>query len=385
MRAFNVIKRLSLSHHIHLLIISREVQKQKNFHIGREVSALCDTITCVPIDPRLDLNLFFRVRLFKISRRLYYLFFGSIEKLYCSPKMIQTLKSLYPEIHFDIIHVFRIYMMGFAACFFSPETSPFLQLDLDDIESRTHYRLSELYKLNKHKKLAEKMHLDADYYQKLEKQVLQKADRIFVCSVIDKKWLADKYHNTNMIIVPNIVDIPDIMNHPHTNEWFTFLFIGSLGYYPNYEGIVHFCRNILPIIREQATKSFEVHIVGTGITKKLTTILSAIPNVNIIGTVPNVAPQYSAAGAMIVPVRAGGGTRIKVLEAFAHQCPVVSTKFGVEGIAGHHEEHFLSSESDEDFAQNCLRLMNEPLFARQLVSNAFDLVKTRYVFDSLKM
>jgi hypothetical protein len=44
--------------------------------------------------------------------------------------------------------------------------------------------------------------------------------------------------------------------------------------------------------------------------------------------------------AMIVPVRAGGGTRIKVLEAFAHQCPVVSTEFGVEGIAGHHEEHF---------------------------------------------
>jgi len=228
------------------------------------------------------------------------------------------------------------------------------------------------------------MRLDADSFQKLEKQVLQKAGRVFVCSKEDEKWLDDKHQNINISIVPNIVEIPTTKNNPQTNEYFSFLFIGSFGYYPNNEGITHFCRNILPVIRDQANSPFEIRIVGTGITKKLAATLSAVPNVNVIGTVPDVTPQYYSADTMIVPVRAGGGTRIKILEAFAHQCPVVSTKLGVEGIAGCHEEHFLSSGSDKDFAHQCLRLMNDPALARQLTSNAFNLVKTRYVFDALK-
>ena len=385
MRAYNVLKRLSNSHNIHLLIISREVAKGKKYHIGKEVSALCGTIECVPIDPRRDLQLLFRVRLFKISRRLYYRFYASIENLYCSPKLIQTLKSLYKEKHFDIIHVFRIYMMGFAGCYISSKIAPSLQIDLDDIESRTHYRLSELYKLNRHKGLAKRMQLDAEYFQKLEKQVLNKADRIFVCSGIDKKWLSEKYQGAKINIIPNIVDIPNSVNRRQYNKCFKFLFIGSFGYLPNYDGILYFCRNILPLIRENTTKPFEVRIVGTGITKELTNTLSTTPNVKIVGAVPNVTPQYSMADAMIVPIRAGGGTRIKVLEAFAHRCPVVGTKLGVEGIDGRHEEHFLSSDSDDDFAQNCLKLMNDSHIAQRLTSNAFHLVKTMYVFEALKI
>ncbi len=385
MRAYNIIRHLSLTHQIHLLIISREIKSRKNAHIDKEISALCDSIQCIPIDPRQDIKLFFRVRLFKMFRRLYYRLFGSIENLYCSPKMIRSLQSLYRDISFDIIHVFRIYMTGFAECYIASEKKTLLQLDLDDIESKTHYRLSELYKLNRHKIKADKMRLDADSYQKLEHRILQSTDRVFVCSDVDKNWLADKYDNTNIRIVPNIVDIPENISHCHTNERYRFLFIGTFGYYPNYEGIVFFCRNILPDIRKQATRSFEICIVGTGITKSIASTLNAIPDVTIIGPVEDITPQYVSADAMIVPVRAGGGTRIKVLESFAHQCPVISTKFGVEGIAGRHEEHFLSSESDKDFAQHCLRLMDEPCLARSLAANAFNLVKTMYAFDALKI
>jgi len=93
MRAFNIIKYLSHTHHIHLLVISREIKSSKNHHINQKIIQLCESINCIPINPRKDLSMLFRVRLFKLSRRLYYQFFKTIETLYCSPKMIRTLNT----------------------------------------------------------------------------------------------------------------------------------------------------------------------------------------------------------------------------------------------------------------------------------------------------
>ena len=386
MRAYNVLRRLSCLHQIHLLTISRELGKGKNYHSGENVYDLCETINYIPIEPRWDLQLFFRVRLYKLSRRLYYRLFPSIEDLYCSPKMVRTLKSLYRGIQFDIVHVFRIYMMGLARWYVSSQAGQMLQLDMDDIESRTHYRLGHLYRLNHDPGRAQRMHLDANYYQKLEEKVLAEADRIFVCSDEDRRWLTEKYDDANIHVLPNIVKIPEIIGpRRRPAECFRFLFVGSFGYYPNEDGMLYFCRKILPLIRKHAAKPFEVRVVGTGLTKELTATFSATPNVNIIGAVPDVSPQYFQADAMIIPVRAGGGTRIKVLEAFAHRCPIVSTRLGVEGIAGKHDVHFLSANTDADFASSCLRLMNDSHIGRRLVSNAYQLVKKMYVFDALPL
>ena len=384
MRAYNVLKRLSGFHQIHLLIISREVQNKKNYRICEKVYDLCETIKCIPIEPQWDLPLLLRIRLFKFSRRLYYFVYPSLEDLYCSPKMVRTLESLYQGIEFDIVHVFRIYMMGLARRYVSYEAGQMLQLDMDDIESRTHHRLGDLYSLNHDAVQAQRMHLDADRYQKLEEKVLGEADRIFVCSDEDKRWLTEKYHQANIHVLPNIVQFPQkIRPRCHLDDCYRFLFIGSFGYYPNEDGMLYFCRDILPLIRAHAAKPFEVRVVGTGLTKDLIAAFSATPNVDVVGAVADISPQYFQADAMIIPVRAGGGTRIKVLEAFAHRCPIVSTSMGVEGIAGKHDEHFLSADTDAGFAENCLRLMNDSLVGQRLASNAYQLVKKRYTFDAL--
>ena len=385
MRAYNVLQGLSCHYQVHLLIVSREVCQGRHYRLDPKIADLCETIECVPIDPLTDLQMLIRVRLFKLSRRWYYRLFPSIADLYCSPQMMRTLESLYQGRRFDIVHVFRIYMIELAKCCLSSEANPTLQVDFDDIESRTHHRLENLYLLNHEDGKARSMRLDGESYQELEGKMLAEADRIFVCSSEDKFWLTDKYGSSNIHVLHNIVEIPEKIPRHSTDDRFRFLFVGSFDYYPNADGMLYFCREILPLISEQATRPFEVCIVGTGLTRKLMTAFSAAPHVQIVGAVADISPHYFQADAVIIPLRAGGGTRIKVLEAFAHQRAIVSTSVGVEGIAGKHEEHFLLSDTPAGFAENCLRLMNEPSTARRLVSNAYQLVQKKYVFDAMRL
>jgi glycosyltransferase involved in cell wall biosynthesis len=107
--------------------------------------------------------------------------------------------------------------------------------------------------------------------------------------------------------------------------------------------------------------------------------LAAEPGVCVAGPVPDMAPWYGEADAVVVPIRAGGGTRIKVLEAFSYRRPVVSTTLGVEGIDVRHDEHLLIGDTPETFAEECCRLMADPALAHRLVEGAYSLLIERYV------
>jgi glycosyltransferase involved in cell wall biosynthesis len=111
--------------------------------------------------------------------------------------------------------------------------------------------------------------------------------------------------------------------------------------------------------------------------------LASLPGVEVIGEAPDVSPWYRDAHMAIVPVRAGGGTRIKVLEAFAHMRPVVTTTVGIEGIAAEPDRHVLVGDDAETLAAACLRLMRDPALAERLASDAFALFSRDYSSESL--
>jgi glycosyltransferase involved in cell wall biosynthesis len=98
--------------------------------------------------------------------------------------------------------------------------------------------------------------------------------------------------------------------------------------------------------------------------------LSQIPGVHFAGLVADLAPEYAQAGVVIVPLRAGSGTRIKILEAISHRRPVVSTTIGAEGLGLKHEEHILIADTPPEFAAASVRLMNDSLMRSRLVENA---------------
>ena len=133
-----------------------------------------------------------------------------------------------------------------------------------------------------------------------------------------------------------------------------------------------------------------MHIAGTGAPKSLIEAAS-VPPVHFLGEVPDLHPYYAQAHAVLAPIRAGGGTRIKVLEAFSYGRPVVATSIAVEGIeAGivggietRSEEHVLIGDTPEALAQHCARLIFDPALCQRLAGNALALLRQRYTIEAL--
>ncbi len=102
------------------------------------------------------------------------------------------------------------------------------------------------------------------------------------------------------------------------------LFVGTLGYFPNADAARFLCRDIVPALRRLSGHAIVVDLAGAGDTTGLRDI-AQMPEVTLLGYVEDLAPLYAAADIAVAPLRAGGGTRIKILEAFAHGVPVVAT------------------------------------------------------------
>ena len=126
-----------------------------------------------------------------------------------------------------------------------------------------------------------------------------------------------------------------------------------------------------------------MNVVGTGAGKRLRQI-TADCGMQMIGEVPDIAPWYQNSGAVVVPVRAGGGTRIKVLEAFSHRRPVVSTSIGIEGIDARDNEQVLIADTPELFAECLVRLMDDRRLRDRLAENAFSLFSQHYSAEAIK-
>jgi glycosyltransferase involved in cell wall biosynthesis len=163
---------------------------------------------------------------------------------------------------------------------------------------------------------------------------------------------------------------------------FSFLFVGTLGYYPNEDVVRHLAAEILPRMRAMTATAFRFDIVGAGASGRLERL--AGPDLRLIGAVADVGPSYANAGAVIAPMRAGGGTRIKILEAFSYRRPVVSTTIGVEGIDVQDDEHTLIGDTPEALAACCVRLINDWSLGERLAERAYARLVQAYSFEALE-
>ena len=276
--------------------------------------------------------------------------------------------------HFDVIHCFRLYLAPLALSL--AQSGGQLWLDMDDMESSTAASLSDLYAANGLHREAEAQARDAGTYAALEAQLLPAFERVFAGSRIDSGRIAGLTW-THPILVPNAVRLPARPIEPLTTHPFTFLFAGTLGYYPNQDAVMFFCTKVLPLIRARTSAPLRVRIAGAGAPPNLAP-LARIEGVRFTGHAEDMAGEYADAEAVVVPIRGGGGTRIKVLEAFAYQRPVISTSAGIEGIEATPGEHFLLADTPQEFADQCVTLMNDTERASALAQSAYQLVTESY-------
>ncbi len=289
----------------------------------------------------------------------------------------------YRESRFDIVHVFRLAMLPFARHFLDGSSgAPERHLDLDDVESATHRRLAALCRLNGEDARALFFESEARRYEALEDEALVEFDRVYVCSEGDQAKLPGERRG-EICVIPNAVRVPDVALTEPGDGVFTFLFVGTLGYYPNEDAVGYLGSEIVPRLRQLTQSDFAVNIVGTGGSERCRQTATAC-GLRMIGEVPDVAPWYQNCGAVVTPIRAGGGTRVKILEAFSHRRSVVSTSIGVEGIDARDGEHLLIGDTPEAFAKHCVRLMTDRELRDHLVENAGSLLRRSYSAEAIK-
>ena len=155
------------------------------------------------------------------------------------------------------------------------------------------------------------------------------------------------------------------------------VFSGSMNWTPNIDGVSYFCEEILPLILARKADC-RVAIVGRTPPPSITHLAETHPQVVVTGTVPDIRPYLWGSEVCIVPLRIGGGTRLKIYEAMAARLPVVSTTVGAEGLPVSHGENILLADHPQEFAEACLELLADGAKRQRLAKQAWELVAARF-------
>ena len=182
--------------------------------------------------------------------------------------------------------------------------------------------------------------------------------------------------NTDVHVVPNGVDVQHFTPREVKRARETLLFFGTLSYGPNLDAVLWFCNQMWPRIRK-ARPEVKLEVVGLDPPSQVQQ-LENLPGVQITGFVPDIRPKLWSATATVVPLRLGGGTRLKILEALAAGCPVVSTSVGAEGLSLVDGEHLLLANTPEAFALRVVELLASPDLRENLVDSGRRIARREY-------
>ncbi len=179
-------------------------------------------------------------------------------------------------------------------------------------------------------------------------------------------------------VIPIAVDTHEIQPVPRRTDSHNILTMGTLYYPPNADGIRWFLQEVLPLVRKKMP-DVTITIIGKNPPKDFVRLAEDPKSgVSVTGFVEELDPYFAKSALMVIPVRAGGGMRVRILEAFARAMPVVTTTIGLEGIDAQPGTDVLVADTPADFADAVLRLMQDQSLQASLASNGRQLVESRY-------
>jgi glycosyltransferase involved in cell wall biosynthesis len=272
----------------------------------------------------------------------------------------------------DLIWVERLHIARLLSGF-----SKKMVVDLDDIES---IKISRMATAETGMYTRWSMGREAKRLATAEKSAIRTFAGIAVCSEQDTNFFdaeADRAW-----VVPNGVSDDLMFAPPVPREAHHLVFVGTLNYSPNQDAVQHFCRRIFPRILSRLPNA-RLSIVGLDPPDSILALQDG-KHVFVYANVPDVAPFVKRAALSIVPIRAGAGTRLKILESLALDTPVVSTRIGAEGLALTDGEHFLLADEADEFAAAVIRLLEDENLHARLCRQGRDRVRERYLWSSIR-
>jgi len=221
----------------------------------------------------------------------------------------------------------------------------------------------------------------------IEKEAIAQSDQVWVCSNSDRQLLREKYGNFNHIhLVPNGIDVDSYNFINNFNKKKSsqnkIIYSGYFPYEPNQIAAKLLIQEIFPKLQQQYSDA-SLMLVGYSPSEFMLEAARENNNIVVTGTVADVKPYFYDASAMVVPLLQGGGTRLKILEAFASGCPVISTTKGAEGLQAQNGEHLLLRDSISDIIEGVVSVWSDINLSQRLTQSAYNLVKITYSWQAV--
>jgi glycosyltransferase involved in cell wall biosynthesis len=219
-------------------------------------------------------------------------------------------------------------------------------------------------------------------FERFERRVLGAVERTVAVSDTDAERLERDFAVPRTSVVENGVDTGYFRPQPGLRDPARLLFVGSLEWRPNLDGVQLLLDRVLPAVRAQEPTT-TLSLVGRNPPEALRRQVAALPGVELHGNVPDVRPFLASCGMLVVPLRIGGGSRLKILEALATATPVVSTRIGAEGLHLEADHHLGVVEQIEDLVGGIVLAIRAPEAAQAQAERGRQQVLERYDWDRL--
>jgi polysaccharide biosynthesis protein PslH len=361
-RSYNILRQLASRHSV--TFFSYYASLPNDTH--SDLKSIFDGVVCVPLQlPRQKSpaeGLEYGMRLF--SYQPY-----SIAK-YCRPEAQKRLGSLLEKESYDVIVCDFIFAAGVIPWNWHIPKVLFTH-NVEATIWRRHYEVAKnpLWKT-----------ISRWEWRKMaaaERRYLHLADRVLTVSESDRDTFASFLDPRKITVIPTGVDIDYFHPFPVEEKSGSLVFTGSMDWLPNEDAIFYFVEAILPLIKHQHP-SVSLEVVGRNPSRKLQALLETEKSMRLTGWVEDIRPFLARCSVSIVPLRIGGGTRLKIFEAMAMGKAVVSTGIGAEGLPVQSGKNILLADAPQDFAASVVSLLRDSNQRNRLGTAARILVEENY-------
>jgi len=370
-RSYYLLRQAALTHEVHLVAVNNRAQLSTPAEVAEAVSTLSRVCARVDVFPNTFDHSRFRWGLMAAAG-----FWRSTPydvNWLRHPAMRGYLGRMVTTADFDVVHVDTLGLMPYA------NVLPALPIVLNhhNIESHMMRRraaqesqwLRRIY-----------FRRDAQKLERCERTACRRAAVNVVVSALDAERLRTVVGDGEVAVVQNGVDLEYFQpTSPGGQEPEGLIFVGTMNWYPNREAIRYFLREIWPLLLADNPRR-RLSVIGRDPPRE---VLAAARDgaVQVPGYVEDVRPYLAAAAIYVCPIRDGGGTRLKVLDALAMAKPLVATGLAVEGLDLVEEEHYLRAETPVDTVRQIRRLERDPDLSRRLAWSGRRLVEQRYSWE----
>ncbi len=360
-KTYYVLKYLAQQHQVTLVSFVRDSDKPE--HI-RHLETLCEQVITVPItrSPVRDLRFLGQSLL---TGQPWMMLRDE------RPEMRAALRELAASRHFDVVHADQLNMGQYAL----PFTTSRKVLDLHNALWVLYKRLAETLEPTKPMKYI--LTRDWRLLKQYEGHLCQTFDAVTAVSQEDKAALIEAGARDDIAVIPIAIDTDEQAFIPRQPQVPHIVHIGTMYWPPNIQGITWFLDEIYPRIQQQVPE-VRCTLIGARPPASIVERGQADPSLTVTGYVDDPLPYLHDSSMMVVPLLAGGGMRVKILNAMSQGIPMVSTTVGCEGIAVTHEEDILIADEPQTFADACIRLLTDAALNDKITQNGRRTAEEQY-------